>query len=643
LEATIGTKEHTDTFDFSVIPSPAVAPQLGTAAVYDPKGLTTKLLTASGANVPAWDGQKPLDPQATPLVIIGREALTHETPLPAGIQTYVKAGGRVLLMQQQPEYLRSALGFRVSPHVSRQFFTLNASAPVLGPLQTANLRYWRGDSSMLPEFLDTPLSEKKIPFWGWHVSNRHGVSSGAVEKPHRSGWRPLLEGEFDLAYSPLLELDYGSGRVIFTQLDFEDHVQKDPAAALLFANLLKYIVTTPPQPRVPAVLLSGSEPAPAGFTVLGAEFTTSKDLPADASLAVIAPGATIPPDFEKWVEAGGKALVLAQNQPEGILGTQLTHDSIFMSKRQVPEWPEVRGISQSDLRFRNQASVWKLSGGPDLEVSADGLLARRQIGSGVIIFSQLDPTLPEADKRTYLRGTRWRQMRAQSQLLANLGASFAADAAIFQPRKVVEVVKPPTVSLAVPWKLEVVEKRPGALSSDKGYLDPGMSETAKALLGADVFDSSWTTLLMPQSYQTARREWAGINGEVVMRVAFEVPETLQGKDLEVSLGPVDDGDVTYFNGVEIGRLIEDPRGYAKPRVYPIPAKLVKPGRNILAIRVWDRFGDGGFTSGKPEMLLVREPVKPATQVEIDRSPSLYHSDYRADWDLGDDPYRYYNW
>ena len=38
-----------------------------------------------------------------------------------------------------------------------------------------------------------------------------GVTSAAIEKPHRSGWRPLLECEFDLAYTPLMELDYGKG------------------------------------------------------------------------------------------------------------------------------------------------------------------------------------------------------------------------------------------------------------------------------------------------------------------------------------------------------------------------------------------------------------------------------------------------
>ena len=57
-----------------------------------------------------------------------------------------------------------------------------------------------------------------------------GVSSAAIEKPHRSGWRPLLECEFDLAYTPLMEMDYARGRVILCTLDLEDHLDQDPAA-----------------------------------------------------------------------------------------------------------------------------------------------------------------------------------------------------------------------------------------------------------------------------------------------------------------------------------------------------------------------------------------------------------------------------
>lgn len=649
LDAKIGEVRHSDKFAFSLVPKPAAKLELPAALLYDPKGLTGKLLTAFDVKLPAWDGSSALDPATTPLLIIGREALSVSAHLPASVEAYVKAGGRVLMMEQQADYLRKALGFRVSPHVSRQFFPLNSSAPVLGPLTAQNLRYWRGTSTLLPEFLDEPRSpETRLPKWGWHLSNRHGVSSGAIEKPHRSGWRPLVEGEFDLAYSPLLELDYGTGRVFLNQFSFEDQAGADPAAALLFTQLLNYAATSPALPRVGAVQVLSAGAVPASFSSLGIQHNTTAELSDDTRLVVIAPGAKIPANFQRWVEAGGRALVLAQSQAEGLFASQLTlprdnEAKPFTGALEVPAWPEMRGISVSDLRFRNHASVWRITGGPGLEIAANGLFARRQLGRGVILFSQLDPSLPEADTRTYLRLTRWRQMRAQSQLLANLGATFAADNAIFNPLPP-EAEKAPTVSLAVPWRLEFVKKLAGAPSPDKGYPDPGMSEAAKALLAPDYNDSAWTEAIMPQPHQNARLDWSGMNGEVVLRVTFDVPETLQGKDLEVSLGAVDDGDITYFNGVEIGRLIEDPQGHAKQRVYPIPAKLVRPTGNVLAIRVWDRFGGGGLTATKPELLVVRAPEAAAPVVsEQATRPDLYHPDYLSDFPLGDDPYRYYNW
>jgi hypothetical protein len=65
--------------------------------------------------------------------------------------------------------------------------------------------------------------------------------------------------------------------------------------------------------------------------------------------------------------------------------------------------------------------------------------------------------------------------------------------------------------------------------------------------------------------------------------------------------------------------------------------LVKAGKNVIAVRLWDRFGGGGFTSSDVNKLQLKSQkvwVKPA---------DMYHPDYREDFALGDEPYRYYNW
>jgi hypothetical protein len=83
------------------------------------------------------------------------------------------------------------------------------------------------------------------------------------------------------------------------------------------------------------------------------------------------------------------------------------------------------------------------------EVGAGGLLARRVVGNGVMLWAQLDPERLDADKTTYLRLTRWRQTRSLSQLMANLGASFTMDSRIFRPEAPQSEV---VVSLAGPWQ-----------------------------------------------------------------------------------------------------------------------------------------------------------------------------------------------
>jgi hypothetical protein len=60
-----------------------------------------------------------------------------------------------------------------------------------------------------------------------------------------------------------------------------------------------------------------------------------------------------------------------------------------------------------------------------------------------------------ADEKTYFRFTRWRQTRALSQVLANLGASFTADERYFSPRP---RVKAPVVTLGGEWRARLIQR-----------------------------------------------------------------------------------------------------------------------------------------------------------------------------------------
>jgi len=70
----------------------------------------------------------------------------------------------------------------------------------------------------------------------------------------------------------------------------------------------------------------------------------------------------------------------------------------------------------------------------------------------------------------------------------------------------------------------------------------------------------------------------------------------------------------------------------------IPAAQVKAGRNVIAVRIFDNYGGGGF-NGTTDQLSLR----PTAKAGVTKPTSLYSPDYREDFELGDDPYRYYRW
>lgn len=430
LAATIGETKHQDTFAFHVFGEDGKGN--GEIAVVDPKGTTSKMLANLGYRTNSWNGA------AAPLVVIGRNALKDDAAVAARLESYVRAGGRALICAQDPEWLTRALGWRVCPKVARRVFPANSA--VARGFDADDLLDWTGNSTLIepyPEYVGDYLrgNERDQPYAGWHWGNRGGVTSAAIEKPHRSGWRPLLECEFDLAYTPLMELDYGQGRLIVCTLDLEDHAEQDPAARRMAGRIIDYALHAPLSPQVSNVVYLGGATGAAWLDKLGVSYQRSATLDTGAGLLLIGADATFDTTvLTAYLEKGGKAFFLPRSQANGWFGATLKlAPARFAGSLSAPEWPETRGLSTSDLRWRCYLDTppWLLSAGA--EVGADGLIGRKTIGKGVAVFCQVDPDGFHADEKTYFRYTRWRATRTVAQLLANLGATFAVDSQIFHP------------------------------------------------------------------------------------------------------------------------------------------------------------------------------------------------------------------
>jgi sialate O-acetylesterase len=89
-----------------------------------------------------------------------------------------------------------------------------------------------------------------------------------------------------------------------------------------------------------------------------------------------------------------------------------------------------------------------------------------------------------------------------------------------------------------------------------------------------------------------------LNGIVWYRKEIDVPLSMTNVPANIRMGRIVDEDLFYVNGKLIGNTT-----YQYPqRRYKAPAGLLKPGKNIITIKVTNTAGKGGFVPDKPYYL-----------------------------------------
>ncbi len=133
------------------------------------------------------------------------------------------------------------------------------------------------------------------------------------------------------------------------------------------------------------------------------------------------------------------------------------------------------------------------------------------------------------------------------------------------------------------------------------HADTGNKGVGRGFARPGLGTAGWTTMDLPRFWEDAGLD---IDGAVWFRREVDVPAGWAGRDLALSLGPIDDFDVAYWNGAEVGATgAETPEFWSVPRQYTIPARLVKAGRAVIAVRVFDHYGSGGFGGTAEHMAL----------------------------------------
>lgn len=125
-------------------------------------------------------------------------------------------------------------------------------------------------------------------------------------------------------------------------------------------------------------------------------------------------------------------------------------------------------------------------------------------------------------------------------------------------------------------------------------------------------ERAWENVLVPSLWEL--QGYPDLDGYAWYRIRFTVPVTLADKRAILLLGNIDDFDEAYLNGELVGRTgtmgkvlpgggSED---YRKLRAYTLPSGTLHIGKeNVLAVRVFDGFRDGGIYRG-PIGIVTRE-------------------------------------
>lgn len=121
--------------------------------------------------------------------------------------------------------------------------------------------------------------------------------------------------------------------------------------------------------------------------------------------------------------------------------------------------------------------------------------------------------------------------------------------------------------------------------------DPGVAES---WFNPTLNTSTWKKMQVPKLWDG---ELGSVDGILWFRYALTLPESVEGKSGTIRLGPIDDNDVTWINGIKVGET----NGYNINRSYAVPANVLKAGQNIITVKIVDNAGGGGLY-GKPEDL-----------------------------------------
>jgi hypothetical protein len=425
-------KTGTDVFALQIFPAEkaAIAAKNLKIGIYDEIGKTKALLQQLGLQTV--DLATAVDLAAVNLVVVGRESLTASFGAvfsKLGIADKLASGAADLLVFEQTRASAPSLAPDLDDLSVRDVFPLDAAHPILAGLKDEDFKDWRGESDLLKPMPSNTYfwmpGTRRFQKW----TNEGIVASVLLRKPHYGNFRPLVESDFDLWGTSLLECFVGKGSLVFCQLDVTTgRYGSDPALTRVVRNLFEYFdgrAGKPKPERFRPVYLVGSgskildergvQYAP--FT--GAEKAGTLVLSGAPKEALLAKANEI----RQFAQEGGVVLYFVDSPgafADALLPVKVTAEEKKAFRFSLAPGEEAtRGLSHGDLFFRTMPAFVTFAG-EGKPLTQPGLLHQVDCGKGRFVLA------PALDADAFA-DTWWaaKVCRLQSILLTNLGVRQA--------------------------------------------------------------------------------------------------------------------------------------------------------------------------------------------------------------------------
>ncbi|MDP2338529.1 MAG: sialate O-acetylesterase [Bacteroidota bacterium] len=202
-------------------------------------------------------------------------------------------------------------------------------------------------------------------------------------------------------------------------------------------------------------------------------------------------------------------------------------------------------------------------------------------------------TIPEFSSVAYFFGRRlYRELNVPVGLIESAWGGTPIEAWI-SGQTLKKIPEFSDIALANEKKLAVWPDKIEQILKDKGTFDHGFQNP-------EYKTDDWQTMKLPTVWENAGLD---IDGIVWFSKDVDIPESWKGEDLILSLGKINDYDITWFNGKKIGRGTD----VSESRVYQIPSSFVEIGKNRITVQVLD-FGNFGGLYGPADKMKLASKV-----------------------------------